>query len=266
MNIYLFEIKSQLKSFLIWTASIIAVYLVFMTGMFNVFLESKDAFEKAVAGFPPAFRAVFSLDIEKIFTFGGFYAFVFAYIALVGAIMAVALSVGVFSREKRSKCADFLLAKPVSRGAVYVSKLLAVITLLAAANILFILVSAISFSGYPAAGTELKSVVWAAAALFFTQLVFMGIGTAYAVFTGKVRSVPGVATAFGFGGFILSALHGLLDKEAIRFIAPLEYFDTAAVFETGGYEMKYVLTAAAVTVICLAVSTVRFTGSDAPAL
>ncbi len=266
MNIYLFELKSQLKSFLIWTASLIAVYLVFMTGMFDVLMESKDAFEKAVAGFPPAFSAAFGLHLDKLFTFGGFYAFVFTYIALVGAIMAVSLSVAVFSREKRSKCGDFLLTKPVGRGTVYLSKLLAVLTLLAAANVLFILVSAISCSGSAAAGTELGRVVWAAAALFFTQLVFMGVGIAYAVFAGKVRAVSGVATAFGFGGFILSALRRLLEKEAVRFIAPLDYFSTAAVFETGGYEAKYAVTAAAVTVICLMLSYIRFTGSDAPAL
>lgn len=266
MNIYIFELRAQLKSFFIWTISILVVYLLFMSGLFNVLMDSRNTVEKAIEGFPPAFAAAFGVHVEKFFTFGGFYGFIFSYIALFGAIMAVSVSVSVFSREKRSKCVDFLLSKPVSRARIFISKLLAVLTVLLVMNILFVLISVITFSSSGTEGTAPGRLLWASCALFFTQLVFVAIGMVFAVFARKVRSVSSVATAFGFGGFILSALHGLLEKEYIRFIAPLKYFETPSVFETGGYEVKYVVTAVIVVIACAGLSYFGFTKNDTPAI
>lgn len=266
MSIYVFELKAQLKSFIIWTLSILIVYILFMSGMFKLLLGSRDAIEKAIAGFPPAFAAAFGIQIEKFFTYGGFYGFIFSYIALFGAIMAVSMSVSVFSREKRSKCVDFLLSKPVSRAHIFLSKLFATLTGLLAVNLLFVLVSVITYNNSSTQGTDMGRLVWASCALLFSQLVFMCIGIAYAVFAKKVRSVSGAATAFGFGSFILSALYGMLEKESIRFIAPLKYFETQSVFDTGGFEVKYVLIAAVVVALCAGLSYIRFAKSDTPAL
>ena len=265
MNIYVRELTAQLKTFILWTISIIVVFLLFMSGMFDVLMASRDTVEKAIAGFPSVFLLVFGLKPDEFFTFGGFFGFIFSYIALVGAIMAVSVSVSIFSREKRSKCVDFLLTKPVSRETIFFWKLLASLTILIVANILFVLVSVAAFSGSGTQGTDPGRLVWASCGLFFTQIIFMTIGLVFAVFVKKVRSVSGIATAVGIGGFILSALYELLDSESIRYIAPLKYFDTAHVIKTGGYEINYVITAVIVVLICGGLAFFRFTQSDTPA-
>lgn len=266
MNIYSYEIRSQIKSFVIWTLSILLVYTVFMTGMFNVFMESRETIEKAYSGLPPAFAAAFGIYIDRLFTYGGFYSFLYNYIALIGAIMAAAFSASAFSREKRSKCVDFLLTKPLGRGKIFMAKLLSSLTLLAVANILFVAAASV---GYTASGQDpegLGRLVWASCALFFTQLVFMAFGVLFAVYARKVRSVSGIATAFGFAGFILSALYSLLEEEAVHFIAPLKYFEPISVFTTGGFEVRYAVTAFAVTAVCLCLSYVKYIRYDVPAL
>lgn len=259
------EIRSQLKSFLIWTVSILALFIVFMTGMYDAFMNSRDALENMINGFPPALADAFGIHLDEMFSFGGFFSFTYLYVSLFGAIMAVSLSVSVFSREKRSKCVDFLLAKPVSRTHIFTMKLLGVLTFLIVLNILFIAVTLILFDARGDETTALSRLAWAACALFFMQLVFMSFGVVFAVIARKIRSVSGIATAFGFGGFILTALHNLLEKEAIRFIAPLNYFNMDSVFSTGGYEPKYVITAAAVLIICLGAAFFKFRDSDTPA-
>ncbi len=266
LNIYSMEMKSQIKSFLIWTVSILAIYVIFMTGMYDVFMSSKDVLEGMLEGFPPALADAFGVHFDKMFSNGGFFTFTFIYISLCGAIMSTSISVSVFSREKRSKCVDFLLAKPVSRARIFMMKLLGVATLLVAVNILFIAATLIMFSARISEAAELSTLVWAACALFFMQLVFMSFGIVYSTFAKKVRSVSSIATSFGFGGFILSALHNLLEKEALRFIAPLNYFNTEAVFSTGGYEVKYVLTAAVVFLACIGLAFYKFRRSDTPAV
>ncbi|SHH91869.1 ABC-2 type transport system permease protein [Sporobacter termitidis DSM 10068] len=266
MNIYSYEIKSQLRTYIIWSVSILVVFLIFMSGLYHVFMDSRADVEKAYSGFPPAFSAAFGIVIEQIFTYGGFFQFIYTYIAIIGAIMAAAVAISAFSREKRSKCVDFLLTKPVGRGAIFTAKLLAGLTMLAVTNILFVAVSILVHNGSGQDAAQLDRAVWASCALFFMQLVFLSIGALYATFAKKVRSVPGIATALGFAGFILSALYSLLREDAIRFISPLTYFQPYAVFSTGGFETRYAVTAAAVAVACIGLSYVKYCKYDVPAL
>ncbi len=266
MNIYIFELKAQLKSLIVWTLSILLIQVLFMSGMYSTFVASRDAVEAALQGMPPMFVAAFGLHLDTIFSFGGFYSFVFTYIALFGAIMAASMSIAVFAREKRAKCTDFLLTKPVGRARIFASKTLAVVTLLLITNVLFVAVTILLFSTSEQSSTSIGTVIWASCALFFTQAVFAVIGRFYAVFAKKVRSVSGAATAIGFAGFILSALQSILEKEELRYIAPLKYFDTASVFVDGGFEVKYVLTAVIVIVVLGALALVRYSRRDAPSL
>ena len=265
MNIYSFEIKSQLKTFIIWTLSILVVFLLFMSGLFNVFMQSKDAISKVYSGLPPTFAAAFGIVISKLFSYGGFFQFIFSYIALIGAIMASSVSVAAFSREKRSKCVDFLLAKPVSRGRIFIAKLLSNLSLVLVTNILFVIVSMIVYSGNGQDPARTGRLILASCSLFLTQLVFISIGIIYATFAKKVRSVSGIATALGFGGFILSALVSILNEEAVRFVAPLMYFQPYPVFSTGRFETKYAVTAVVVIIVCTGLSYLKFCKTDTPA-
>lgn len=260
MNIFKFEIRNQLQSFFIWTASILGTLLIFMTAIYPVFNESTVDILKVIDGFPPGFAAAFGFDLTIMFGFDGFYGFAFGYISLVGAIMAVNIAVTSFAREKRSKCADFLLVKPLSRNRIFFEKMLAGLCLLATTNVLYI---AVAIGIGTAGGTQM---FLPALSLFLTQLVFYALGIFFATFAKKIRSVSGIATAFGFAAFILSALVNILEEEALRFIAPLRYFDPTDIFVLGGYEWQYVITAAVVIIVCIVASFVRFTKSDTNAV
>lgn len=266
MNIYLFEVKAQARSFLIWTLVLVFFLVIFMVGIYPVFYDSLDDITAMLQNFPPAFSAAFGIEMDSMFSYGGFFGFSTMYTSLMGAIMAVTLSVGAFAREKRSKCVDFLLTKPRSRQTIFLSKLLSGLTLLAATNIIFIAAAVIGYTAAGEGAAGLGTFILAAFSLFPTQLVFYAAGVLFAVLARKVRSVSGIATAFGFSGFILTALYGMLEKEAIRFIAPLDYFDSSAVLKTGGFEPKYAVTGLLVIAVCILVSFVRFRTSDAHAV
>lgn len=266
MNIYLFELKAQIRTFVIWTAILIGLLTALMAGMYPIFYDTMDEVVALLKGFPPQFAAAFGIHMENLFSFGGFFSFTFSYLALVAAIMTAVLAVSTFAREKRSKCTDFLLTKPLTREKIFLAKFLAILTVIAAANLLVLGASAVI---YLAGGQEadlLGRILLAVCGLFFTQLVFLAMGTLFAISAKKVRSVSGAATAFGFTGFILSALHGILEKEAMRFIAPLKYFDPSEVIFNGSYEVKYVITAVVVIAFCISVSWIRYCKTDAHAV
>lgn len=266
MNIFAFEMRAQLKSFSVWAASLLTLFLVLGVAFYGAFMGSKGAVQNALSSLPPAFSAVFGVEISLIFTYGGFFQFIYTYLGLVGAIMSSSIALAAFSREKRSKCVDFLFAKPVGRGRVFFLKLLSCLTLVAAANLLFI---AASMAVYTADGQNpsgMGTLVLASLSMLFTQLVFLSAGVLFAVLARKVRSVSGTATAFGFAGFILMALYSLTKEEAVRYISPLTYFNPGTVFLTGGFETRYAVTAAAVFIACIALAYLKYCRSDTPAV
>jgi ABC-2 type transport system permease protein len=266
LNIYLFEFKAQLKGLVIWTAVLLALLFAFMSGIYPAFYESMDVVMEVMGNLPPAFAAAFGIMASIFLDFTGFFSFTYNYLIIAGAIMAVSVSVSVFSREKRSKCTDFLLTKPVERKKIFAAKLLAALTVIIAANIVFIIALIIL---YTAGGHDMDGLgkfVYSGASLFFTQLVFMAIGVVIATAAKKIRSVSGTATAIGFAGFILSALYGIIGKEAIKYIAPMKYFDPAAIFSEGTYEIGLALTAAGIFFACLIVSYVKYCNSDTRAV
>ena len=266
MNIFLFELKALRSSFIIWTFSILLVFFALMTGIYPAFLASANDVAKVFSNYPPEFMIAFGFDAASVFSFGGFFTFTYTYLALTGAIMASSLALSTFSREKRSKCVDFLLTKPIKRGSIFFYKFASGFLFLTAMNLLFLGIASLVFRGGRQEADIYSRFLLAAVGLFLTQLVFYALGLTFAVFAKKIRSVSGIATAFGFSAFIISALQGILKEEALRYISPLKYFNPESVFQTGSYETKYALTGAVVFLLCLIISYVKFCRSDAHAV
>ena len=262
MNVYLFELRRTWKSAASWAAVLLILLGVLMAVVYPVYSNARADVEAAMAGFPPQFAAAFiGVSIDQIFSYGGFYAFGFLYLSLLGAIMASILGLDLFAREKRAKCTDFLMTKPMSRSDLFSAKFLAGLTLLILTNVLYIIVSVILYRSV-VQGASTGRVVLASSALFFTQLVIYAISVLTAVCAKKIRSTSGSSMAIGFGGFVLSALHSILHEDALRYITPYKYFDVTLAFSEGRFETPYVITAAAVTVTLLIIAFVKYCRTD----
>lgn len=266
LNMFRFEMKAQLKSFLVWAASLIGLFVLFDAAFYGMFMGSKTAVEEVLKSLPPAFAAVFGVNIDTIFSYAGFFHFIYTYLALVGAIMAASVALSAFSREKRAKCTDFLLTKPVERRRVFAMKLLACLTVIIVTNILFLAAAIVSYTGNTGGSPGLDRLILASLSLLFVQLVFLALGILYAVLARKVRSVSGTATALGFAGFILMALHSLIGEDFLRYFSPLNYFNPDSVFQTGGFEGNYVIAAVAVVVASAGFAFVRYCRDDVHAV
>lgn len=266
MNLICYEIKSILKSSIVWACSLVGLFALMMLGAYPVYSDAIDEITPILANFPPEFTAAFGMNLESLFSYGGFYNFTFGYIGLAAAIMASSLSIAIFAREKRSKCSDFLLTKPLSRESIFMKKLVSGFSIIVITNAIYVLSAIFIYRVNGEKSDGLAKFAMAALGLFFTQLVFLSIGVFFATFAKKVRSVSGAATAFGFGAFILSAITNVFDDKNLDFIAPLKYFEPNAVFENGSYEIKFVCMAALIIVVCIGTSFVKFCKSDAHAV
>lgn len=259
MNVFKFEFRRVLRSSVIWTVILILFLLVLMTSVYPMFTDSRIEVEKVLEGFPPEFATAFGMYLDNIFSYGGFYSFCFLYVAIMGSIMAASLGLELFSREKREKCTDFIMTKPISRSRLFFIKLLVPLSVLLASNILY---TAALISVCDLGKTAVSNAILAGSALFFTQLVILSIGVFTAVYIKKIRSVSGIAMAIAMGAFIFTALYNIVEDEALHYIAVYKYFDVYLAFSEGRFEAPFVLTAAAIFLILLIASFLKYCRSD----
>ena len=100
--------------------------------------------------------------------------------------MAASLGFAVFAREKRSRCADFLLTKPLGRTRTFFAKLLACVVGLLIVNLVFVAVSVALYEGTGEDSLAVSTVVLVALGMAGTQLVFLSLSVLLSVFMIKV--------------------------------------------------------------------------------
>ena len=176
--------------------------------------------------------------------------------------MAVSISVNVFSREKRNKCMDFILTKPIKRIKIYIYKLAACLTVFILSNLIYILCTIVIFftkeDNYKFTLETLQLVL----APFFTQMVFMSLGIFISVMFRKIRSVSVIASSVGIIALVLSTFINLLEKEYLYFFAPLKYFEPSYIVNSGSFDTKLVICAIILIVVAIFLSMKKYCNED----
>lgn len=262
MNVYFFELKAQLRSFITWTIALVALCAAFIGAVLPLYMNEKVSFQRMLDSFPASFTKIFGIDTQNIFGFEGFYSFIFLYLGMAAAIMAASFTISIFYREKRTKSLDFLLVKPRTRSSLFFSKLAASLTLIVGANIFYMLTYTLMTAARLPDQSRNMAFYWAGLSVFFTQVLFMALGAAYAVSAKRIRSVAGTATSFGLIGFVLVSVSNLVDVAYSELISPLSYFSPAHVFEKGFYDPLMFMVALALASASLAWAYTLFVRSD----
>ncbi|MFV0466625.1 MAG: ABC transporter permease [Lachnospiraceae bacterium] len=263
MNLFYFELKLYLKSAIGWLISVVAILILLMVGLFPLYMNAEEEINQILQNFSPVFAQAFGIAISDMFTFGGFYNFSFGYISLLAGVMAASLAITVFAREKKAKCLDFILTKPMSRKGIFLYKLAMSLAVLISFNLIYNLVFLWIYQVGGDNGVSFGSVLHAGMGLLYTQLVFLAVGILFGVLARRIRSVSGTATIVGLAAFILSSLANVLDDEKMDYIAPLKYFAPDRIFKGDNYQASLVVAAFIIITACLAIAFTKFVNSDA---
>jgi ABC-2 type transport system permease protein len=261
MNIFLHELRSYRKSTIIWIASLSLLTIVFLL-MYPAFTNDVAASKKILANLPLAVRQGLGISLNNFFTIYGFYAYLYVYVVLAGAIQAMNLGVSVISKEESGKTADFLLTKPVSRAAVITSKLLAVFSLLAITSTVYISISFVAARIISKSALDAKVFLLLSLTLLLVQVAFLALGVLFSVIIPKVKSVITVSMPTVFIFFIIGALGAIIGNQNVRYITPFKFYDSNYIINNGSYEVKYMIIEAVFVAMAIAVSYVIFIKKD----
>jgi ABC-2 type transport system permease protein len=225
MNIYVHELKTKLRSVLIWSASIAALIYLFMS-IGRGFTENASLFSEMMANFPPQLLMAFgmqNMDWSNILSFFGLI-FLFAQICL--AIQAANYGFGLVSIEETEWTADFLLAKPVGRAHIMTSKLFAALTALIITSLVVWIGSFTSLAVFNAQESyDVRNLITLLLSILPFQLVFLSVGMVISLLVKRVRNVTPYSMGLVFGLYILNVFGDMIGKKGLEVISPFQHFD-----------------------------------------
>ena len=261
MNIFLRELKANLKSLVIWCG--IMLLLIFVAvAKFSAFAGDPSMLA-ILNSMPKALVDAMSLKAFNLTTLSGFYGLMFLYFALLGGIAAAMWASDIVSKEERDKTVEFSLVLPVSRSKVITAKLLTVLF----NCIIFVLVtwgvSLVSVQRYNPDQAFYNFLTLEMEAMFVIELVFLAVGLLLGCAMKQYKRSGATAIAIILVTYFMAMISGMEPKlDFLKFFTPFKYFDAGVFFRSGRLDWIYLLISAGIIVICVTTSYIAYNKRD----
>lgn len=254
MTLFLRELKGNLKSFIIWTACIVALTAMFMA-MYPSFADQGDTLNDMLSGFSPELMQMFGFEALDFTQTMDYYAYIFQYVLLATLIQFMMLGANLLSKEEDSGTINFLYAKPLSRRSIVGTKFLAGLALIATFFIVNTAAVAVILSAISRTGVDLGTIVILGAATALGQLMVMGLGMLLSMFIVKSRAVMSASIGVVLALYVASMFANMNSGISwLKYLTPFQYFDSRAIMHSGGIEWIYIALPAGVALTGLAFS------------
>ncbi len=256
-NIYRKELKLNRPSFIAWSAAIFCV--IFLGMAFFPILMRGDMLKQVTAFLENPFMKgmvnAFGHSVEALTNVLGFYATRNTiFIMLLGSFYSMLLAGRILAKEEREKTAEFLLAKPVTRSEVAVSKLATFLTYLMLLNTVILLAGFASLEIFKGESSyRLGAFLTLTFYSFLLMLTFGALGFALSLWIKRGRSITGMTIGIIVGGYFLDALSKITPSvDKIGYFSPFKFVDTQVLRPDYGlvwWRVLYFLGLAAVLII-----------------
>src|SRR5512137_1209006 len=123
MNVFVRELRANLKSLLTWGV-IIVLFIVIGSSKFSAYYNNPDLLA-ILDAMPPALLAAFDFQAFNLTTVSGFFGLMFTYYALILCAAAAMWGSDIITKEERDKTVEFSLTLPVKRSRLITAKIAA---------------------------------------------------------------------------------------------------------------------------------------------
>ena len=127
MNLNLFkkELKRNRKNFMIWTGIAVG-FTIMIISLYPSFKDMGIEMGKAI---PKEMAKAFNMDMSSWQEVSGYYKTYFGFhIIIILSIFACSFGASIVSKEEKDRTSEFLLTKPISRKAIFLTKVLALMS------------------------------------------------------------------------------------------------------------------------------------------
>lgn len=261
MNIFLRELKANLKSTLIWT-----LVLLLLTGIgfakFEAYEGNPELLE-ILNSMPAPIVEALNMNAFNLTTITGFYGVFFQYFALILSIAAAMWGSDIISKEERDKTVEFSLTLPVTRSRIVTAKALA--ALIHCIGLLFITWALVLFnaSRFQTDSQFYAFVSRSMLALFIMQMIFLAVGIFLGCAMKQYKRVGSVAISLILGTYILSVISTLdPDLDFLHFFSPFGYFDPGTLLRETSLDLTYILISVGIIVASMTAAYLTYARRD----
>ncbi len=259
MTITKHELRRGKIFFFIWTGALsfmLAVSVLLYPEMKGQMGELNDMFSSM-----GSFTSAFGMDKLNFGTLKGYYAVECGNVlGLGGAFFAALCSVGILSKEEKSKTAEFLLTHPVSRARVITEKLIAVLSQIIALNLV---VYAVSICSIAAIG---ETVPWKEMNLLHLAYLIMQLeiaGVCFGISAFMRKGSIGVGLGLAAMMYFLNIIANITEStEFLKYITPFGYCDASTIVNDGCLDGVKIAIGCAAGVIGIAAAYLKYQRKD----
>ena len=261
MNIFLRELRANIKSLIIWSV-IIVLLIMIAVSKFSAFAGNPEMLVM-LDSMPPAVLDAMNMRAFNLTTIDGFYGIMFLYFGLMGAMAAAMWGSDIISKEERDKTVEFSLVLPVSRSRVVTAK-----ALVALVNcILFVLitwgVSLVAVRSYTPSQAFYDFLALEMQAMFAIELIFLAIGLLLGCTMKRYKSSGATAVAIILITYFMSIVSSMQEKlDFLKYFTPFRYYEAGDLFRSGTMDSTYLLLSALIIVACVAVGYFAYNKRD----
>ena len=250
MNIFLRELRANLKSLLIWSA-ILILLIIMAVAKFSAFAGDPETI-KMLDSMPPALVAAFGMNAFNMTTISGFYGIMFIYFALMAAIAAAMWGSEIISKEERNKTVEFSLVLPVSRNRVITAKVLAALVNCIAFVLITWGASLVAVQSYKPDDAFYKFLSLEMQGMFVIELIFLAVGLLLGCAMKRYKLSGSTAVGIILLAYFMSIVTVMnKDLDWLKYFTPFKYFDAAQLLKTGRLDVPFLLLSAAIIVVCM---------------
>ena len=249
MNVFLQEIKANLKALIIWSIGVGLLIAVSM-GKYAGLAASEQSINDLLAQMPQFLKAITGVGTFDLSIATGYYGVLFIYLAMMATIHAAMLGANIIAKEERDKTAEFLFLKPISRYKIISAKLAASFINILVFNLVTLVFSILLVQIFSPGEAVASTISKLMAGMFMLQLIFLFVGSAIAAVSKRPETAPSLATGILLGTFILSIaidLNNRLDK--LKYITPFKYFEAKNLMYEGRVETFYLILSALIIAV-----------------
>lgn len=239
MNIFVRELKANLRSLIIWGV-IVVLFVSVGVSKFSAYYENPEMLA-ILDEMPPALLAAFSFEAFNLTTVTGFFGLMFTYFALMVSIAAAMWGSDIISKEERDKTVEFSLTLPVTRSRVVTAKSLAALVNCVGLLLITWVASLVSAAQYQPDSEFYSFLGLCMLALFIMQLVFLALGILLGCAMKRYKRASAVAIALLLGTYFLSVVSALNENLAfLKYLSPFKYFDAGMLLRDSRLDMTFV--------------------------
>ncbi len=251
MNIFIRELKANLKSLVIWSV-IIALLIMMTLAKYSAFAGDPEML-KMLDSMPPALLDALSMRAFNLTTLSGFYGVMLIYFGLMGAIAAAMWGSDIISKEERDKTVEYSLVLPVSRSRVITAKALAALVNCIAFVLITWGVTLVAVRSYHPDQAFHDFLALEMQAMFVIELIFLAIGLLLGCAMKQYKLSGSTAVAIILVTYFMSILSSMQEKlDFLKYITPFKYFDAGELLRSGKMDGTYLLLSATIIIVSVA--------------